>query len=89
MSERPPRNFADHAEEFARRYAEDLDWYCTIRMQELGIPEDDAIVAHEWEESKTADHIAALKTAPETELRITEGARRILKAMARGAGRGR
>ena len=64
MSERPPRNFADHAEEFARRYAEDLDWYCTIRMQELGIPEDDAIVAHEWEESKTADHIAVRRPRP-------------------------
>jgi len=40
MTEKPPREPADHAEDFARRYAEDLDWYCTIRMQELGIPED-------------------------------------------------
>jgi len=148
MTEKPPSDPADRAEDFARRYAEDLDWYCTIRMQELGIPEDkngapdfdrdgrwrafdwrgrtggnvtsgvylnsgvlnpellkgngrriwrkarlrdrlDAIIAHEWEESKTADHIAALKAAPKTELPITDGARRILRAMARGAGQGR
>jgi hypothetical protein len=36
----PPPDPADHAEDFARRYAEPLDWCCTIRMQELGIPED-------------------------------------------------
>lgn len=148
MTEKPPRDPADHAADFARRYAEDLDWYCTIRMQELGIPEEkngapdfdrdgkwrafdwrgrtggnvtsgvyvnsgvlnpallkgsgsriwpkarlrdriDAIVAHEWEESRTADHIAALKASSKTELAVTDGARRILRAMARGAGRGR
>jgi hypothetical protein len=37
MPERPP---ADHAEDFARRWADRLDWYCTIRMAELGIPDD-------------------------------------------------
>ncbi len=35
-----PADPADHAQDFAQRYAEPLDWYCTIRMQELGIPED-------------------------------------------------
>jgi hypothetical protein len=43
----------------------------------------DAIIAHEWEESKTVDHVAALKAAAKTGLPVTEGARRILKAMAR------
>jgi hypothetical protein len=43
----------------------------------------DAIIAHEWEESKTSDHAAALKVAPKTALSITDGARRILRAMAR------
>jgi hypothetical protein len=48
-------------------------------------PQDriDAIIAHEWEESKTVDHVAALKAGAKTELPVTEGARRILKAMAR------
>ena len=149
MTDKPPANPADHAEDFSRRYAEPLDWYCTIRMQELGLPEDkngapdfdrdgrwrafewrertggnitsgvyvnsgvlnpdllkgekggriwpkarlrdriDAIIAHEWEESKTTDHVAALKAARKTDLPITDGARRILRAMARGAGQGR
>ncbi len=43
----------------------------------------DAVVAHEWEESKTVDHVAALKAAAKTDLPVSEGARRILKAMAR------
>ena len=43
----------------------------------------DAVIAHEWEESKTTDHVAALMAAPKTELPISDGARRILKAMAR------
>ncbi len=43
----------------------------------------DAIVAHEWAESKHVDHSAALKDAADTELPVTAGARRILKAMAR------
>ncbi len=86
MTDKPPANPADHAEDFSRRHAEPLDWYCTIRMQELGI---DAIIAHEWEESKTTDHVAALKGGPKTDLPITDGARRILRSMARGAGQGR
>jgi hypothetical protein len=49
----------------------------------------DAIITHEWEESKTTDHVAALKAAPKTELPITDGARRILRALARGAGQAR
>jgi hypothetical protein len=43
----------------------------------------DAIIAHEWEESKHVDHVAALKAAPKTELPISDEARRILWAMAR------
>jgi hypothetical protein len=43
----------------------------------------DAIIAHEWEESKTSDHALALKAAPKSKLPITDGARRILRAMAR------
>ena len=43
----------------------------------------DAIIAYEWEESKTTDHALALKAAPNTELPVTAGARRILRAMAR------
>src|SRR5215831_11588922 len=38
MPERPPPDPADHAEDFARRWADRLDLYCTIRMAELGIP---------------------------------------------------
>jgi len=33
-----PADPADHAEDFARRYAEPLDWLAGIRMEELGIP---------------------------------------------------
>jgi hypothetical protein len=143
MTDKPPADAADHAQDFSRRWADRLDEYCALRMQELGIPEDklgaadlrknmrwcafdpegrsggnitggvtinsgvlnpellkgrkggriwprarlrdriDAIIAHEWEESKTIDHTAALKAAPKTELPITDGARRILRAMAR------
>jgi len=43
----------------------------------------DAIIAHEWAESRTVDHVAALKDAARTELPVTDGARRILRAMAR------
>ena len=43
----------------------------------------DAIIAHEWAENGTLDHVAALKQAAKTELPVTDGARRILKAMAR------
>ena len=43
----------------------------------------DAVIAHEYEESKTFSHVAALKAGAKTELPVTDGARRILKAMAR------
>ena len=43
----------------------------------------DAIIAREWAEEKTLDHDAALKAAAKTELPVSEGAKRILKAMAR------
>jgi hypothetical protein len=37
--EKPPTDPADHAEDFAHRYAEPLDQYCALRMEKLGIPE--------------------------------------------------
>jgi hypothetical protein len=43
----------------------------------------DAIIAHEYEEHRTGGHEAALKAASRTELKVGEGARRILKAMGR------
>lgn len=43
----------------------------------------DAIIAHEWAEDRTQDHGSALKAAARTELPVTDGAKRILKAMAR------
>jgi hypothetical protein len=132
---------ADHAEDFSRRYADQLDQYCGVRMAVLGIPEDkigasdpefgirwaafmphdrqggnittgvtvnsgvlnpdllkgkkggriwskaslkdriDAIIAHEWAEDRHGTHEAALKAAARSELPITSGARRILRAM--------
>ena len=143
MPDTPPQDPADHAKDFAHRWADRLDEYCAIRMEELGIPPHllgaddlrkdmrwcafdaegkeggnitggitvnsgvlnpdllngekggdigskarlrdriDAVIAHEFEESKTADHVAALKAAAKTELPVTDGARRILRAMAR------
>lgn len=43
----------------------------------------DAIIAHEWEEDRLGSHEAALKGAPKSDLPITQGARRILRAMGR------
>jgi hypothetical protein len=43
----------------------------------------DAIIAHEWAESQLVDHRAALRAAARTELPVGDGAKRILKAMAR------
>ena len=43
----------------------------------------DAVIAHEYEEDRTGTHEGALRAAPKTELPITEGARRILRAMGR------
>ena len=143
MIEKPPTDSADHAEDFAHRWADQLDEYCTIRMDELGIPNDkngeqdpnrpkswrafvpeertggytskgitvnsgclnpellkgkkggriwpkarlrdriDSIIAHEWAEDQILDHDEALKAAAKTELPVSDGAKRILRAMAR------
>ncbi len=143
MGERPPTDPAEHAEEFAHRCRDKLEEYCTVRMQELGIPDHmngepdydgdgkwhafdpagrqgggcvtgavvdsgvlnpellkgkkcgriypklrlrdriDSAVAHEYEELRTGSHDEALKAAAKTRLPITEGARRVCKAMAR------
>jgi hypothetical protein len=143
LGEHTPADAADHAEDFARRWKDRLDEYCTIRMDELGIPDGkngeeepdrpntwrafvpeertggftsrgitvnsgclnpdllkgkkggrvwpkarlrdriDAIIAHEWVEDQLGDHNLALKAAPKTELPVSDGARRILKAMGR------
>ena len=40
MTEKPPADPADHAEEFSRRYAEDLDIVAGQTMMDLGIPND-------------------------------------------------
>ncbi|MFO0954102.1 MAG: hypothetical protein U0835_23700 [Isosphaeraceae bacterium] len=40
MTERPPTDPAEHAADFARRWADRLDEYCAVRMEELGIPAD-------------------------------------------------
>lgn len=37
--DKPPTDVADHAEDFAHRYARSLEQYCAVRMEELGIPE--------------------------------------------------
>lgn len=149
MPDTPPPDAADHAEDFAHRYARDLDAYCALRMEQLGIPERlhgapdferdgkwrafiehnrtggrlttgitvnsgclnpellkgqkgsqvfararlrdriDAAIAHEFEEDRLGSHLAALKRGWKTELPISDGTRRILKAMSRiGCGRG-
>jgi hypothetical protein len=142
MSDKPPPDPADHAQDFAQRWADRLDQYAALRMEELGIPSDmigsddrfrgktwhafdveertggfittgitvnsgclnpdllkgeqgsriwptarlrdriDAIIAHEYEEERVGTHEAALKAAPKTALPISDGARRILRAMA-------
>jgi len=43
----------------------------------------DSIIAHEWAEDQTLDHDEALKAAAKTELPVSDGAKRILRAMAR------
>ncbi len=142
MPDAPPHDPADHAEEFAHRWADRLEEYCALRMQELGITDRlfgapdfegdgkwrafiaherqggnittgitansgvlnpqlvegkgsrlwakarlrdriDAVIAHEFEEDRLGSHEASLKHAPKTELLITNGARRILRAMGR------
>lgn len=134
---------SDHAQDFARRWADRLDEYVAIRMEELGIPDDligardlrphmkwcafdaegreggrisqgitvnsgvlnpdllkgvkggriwpkerlrnriDAIIAHEYEEYHSGSHEEALRAAAKTKLPITDGARRICRAMGR------
>src|SRR5262245_4320551 len=143
MIEKPPVEPADHAEVFSRHWADRLEEYCTVRMQDLGLTDDeigsasltkpdgwrafeqaertggsiergvvvysgclnpdlmkgkkgsrvwakatlrdriDAVIAHEYEESLCGDHSGAVRAAARTMLPITEGARRICKAMAR------
>ena len=39
MPDTPPTGPADHAEVFAHLWADRLDEYCTVRMAELGIPD--------------------------------------------------
>lgn len=39
MSE-PPADLAEHAHEFAERWADRLDQYCTLRMEDLGVPSE-------------------------------------------------
>jgi hypothetical protein len=43
----------------------------------------DAIIAHEYEEDRLGSHEASLTQAMKTELLVTDGARRILRAMGR------
>ena len=38
--EKPPTDPAGHAQDFARTWADKLEEHCTIRMQELGIPDN-------------------------------------------------
>ena len=40
MADPAPDDPADHAEDFARRWADRLDEYCVTRMEALGIPDD-------------------------------------------------
>jgi hypothetical protein len=40
VADHPPEVIADHARAFARRYAAPLEAYCSVRMDELGIPRD-------------------------------------------------
>src|ERR1700722_13241327 len=40
LGQHVPADPADHAEDFAHRYAEPLDWLAGIHMEELGIPND-------------------------------------------------
>jgi hypothetical protein len=40
MPEKPPADIADHAQDFAVRWADKLEEHCAVRMLELGIPDD-------------------------------------------------
>ncbi len=39
MTEKPPSDPANHAEHFAHDWPDKLEEYCSIRMQDLGIPD--------------------------------------------------
>jgi hypothetical protein len=41
----------------------------------------DAVIVHEYEEERHGTHEEAVKAAPNMDLPVTDGARRILKAM--------
>jgi hypothetical protein len=47
----------------------------------------DAIIAHEYEELRHGSHAEALKAAVKTDLPISDGARRLCRAMARSSAR--
>jgi hypothetical protein len=49
----------------------------------------DAIIAHEHLETQGMLHDAAVQSAPDTELPVSENARKILRSMAAGAKRER
>lgn len=40
MTEKPSRDPAEHAEEFAHEWRDKLEEYCATRMQDLGVPND-------------------------------------------------
>jgi hypothetical protein len=40
LGQHVPADPADHAEDFGHRYAEDLDWQASLRMEALGIPRE-------------------------------------------------
>jgi hypothetical protein len=40
MTDRPPRDIADHAQDFAVRWADKLEQLCALRIQGLGIPDE-------------------------------------------------
>jgi hypothetical protein len=40
MTEKPPSDPADHAEDFAVRWSDKLEEYCALRMEDLGVPAD-------------------------------------------------
>jgi hypothetical protein len=45
----------------------------------------DAVIAHEYHEGQGGSHADAERRAAQTELPVTDGARRILRAMAEGS----
>jgi hypothetical protein len=39
MTDKPPTDFAEHAEDFSRRYADDMEMVAGQTMIDLGIPD--------------------------------------------------